>query len=99
MRWRDRYRGPAMRVFALTLCFAASSTSAARAQSLNQRGVLRLNQDLQSLWTHDGVPMLYAAAMGELNKLVGVPHPIINSQTTATIIGINSLTLDCPVAP
>lgn len=68
------------------------------AQSLNSLGVSRLNQDIQSLWTRDGLPMAKTAAMAEAQKLVGVPHAI-NSNTTAKIVGINSLSIDAPVAP
>ena len=73
-------------------------SGAAKAQSLNALGVSRVNQDIQALWTKDGLPMARAAAMAEAQKLVGVPHAI-NSKTTATIVGINSLTLNAPVAP
>ena len=72
--------------------------TAARAQSLNAQGVARLNQDLQSLWTHDGVPMAQTAAQAEAQKLVGASYAI-NGKTTATIVAINGLTLDLAAPP
>jgi hypothetical protein len=71
---------------------------AARAQTLNQRGIARLNQDVQTLWTKDGIGLATSAARTEAQALVGVPHAI-NSKTTATIVGINSITINCPGAP
>ncbi len=71
---------------------------AARAQSANDLGVARLNQDVQALWTQDGVPLAHAAALAQARKMVGVPHAL-NSKLTATIVGINSLTLDLGTAP
>jgi len=40
-------------------------SGAASAQSLNAQGIARLNQDIASLWTHDGVPMAQSAAAAE----------------------------------
>jgi hypothetical protein len=72
----------------------------ARAQTLNASGIARLNQDAQALWTTDGLTMAHDAALKAANTLVGVPH-LVDSTTNsyATIIGINSITLDCPGAP
>ena len=85
-----------MRAFTVALVLALAPS--ARADSLNQRGVDRLNQDVQELWSHDGLPMIRTAALDELQKLVGVPHNV-NSKTTATIVRVNSLTFDGPWAP
>ena len=68
------------------------------AQSLNARGVQRLNQDVQELWAHDGLPLARDAAQSELQKLQGVPHTIAGG-ATATLANLRSLTLDAPVAP
>src|SRR5438552_13620208 len=73
-------------------------SGAANAQSLNAQGIARLNQDIASLWTHDGVPMVQIAALAEAQKQVGVDHPI-DSKTTATILGINALTLGISASP
>jgi hypothetical protein len=70
----------------------------AQAQSLNQRGIDRLNQDVQTLWSQDGLSMVHDAAMAAAQKLVGVPHAA-GSNVTVTITSISSLTLDCPGAP
>src|SRR5260221_9872499 len=86
------------RLMALLLLVSPLLAPAARAQSLNSLGITRLNQDVQSLWAHDGVPMALSLASAEAQKLVGVPHAI-DSSTTATIVGINSIALDMPIAP
>ncbi len=89
------------RSFALILAIvalAAPATALAQNQSLNQLGVSKLNADAQSLWAQDGLPMARQMATAELQKLVGVPHAI-NGSTTVKIIAVNSVTIDCPVAP
>ena len=87
-----------LRTVALVTLLAALAPAAARAQTLNQLGVARLNQDAQTLWVQDGLPMARAAALTELQKLVGPEHQITNG-LTGKIIAVNSVTLDCPVAP
>jgi hypothetical protein len=77
---------------------AALFARPAAAQSLNDQGIRRLNEDAQSLWDKDGLGLVRAQADIELQKLVGVPHQI-NKKTTATITRINSITIDCPGAP
>src|SRR5258708_6321711 len=67
-------------------------------QGLNQDGIARLNQDAQALWAQDGLGLAHDAALHAAQALVGVPHPI-TSKITATVIGIDALTLDCPGAP
>ncbi len=86
----------------LSLAFAlavAASAPPARAQTLNQLGVDRLNADAQTLWAQDGLPLARDQARAQLQKLVGVPHQILNAQSSATIIAVNSVTIDCPTAP
>src|SRR5688572_29631571 len=77
----------------------AAAAPAAQAQTLNQLGISRLNQDAQTLWAQDGLPMARQAAQQQLQKLVGVPHQVVNAQTHAKIIAVNSIVLDCPGAP
>src|SRR5581483_11788425 len=70
----------------------------ARAQSLNDLAIQRLNADAQSLWAKDGIQLAVSQGTAELQKLVGVPHPI-TKHLTATITQVNSVTLDAPYAP
>ncbi|GIW72985.1 MAG: hypothetical protein KatS3mg102_2527 [Planctomycetota bacterium] len=71
----------------------------ARAQSLNQQGIARLNQDAQQLWVQDGLPMMRQAALDELHKLVGQQWPVINDKTFLSVVAIHSVQIDAPIAP
>jgi hypothetical protein len=84
---------------AVSLGGAALAAPPAAAQTLNQLGVARLNQDAQALWAQDGLPMARRLAEQELQKLVGVPHQVVNSKTRAKIIAVHSVVLDCATAP
>lgn len=85
------------RSLALAALVSALLAPAARAQSLNQLGIARLNEDAQVLWQNDGLPMARQAALAELQKLVNVPHDVAGA--TVKIIAVNYVTLDCPKAP
>src|ERR1041384_4303804 len=72
--------------------------SAAQAQSLNARGVARVNADIASVWSHDGASLAQAAAQAEAQKLVGLTKSI-TSKLAFTIVGVNHVTLSLPGAP
>ena len=72
--------------------------SAAQAQSLNARGVARLNADIASVWSHDGASLAQSAAQAEAQKLVGLTKAI-TSKLAFTIVGVNHVTLSLPGAP
>ena len=72
-------------------------SGAASAQSLNAQGIARLNQDISSLWTQDGVPMAQKAAADEAQKLIG-DHQI-DSKTTLSVLAINALSLGIGGSP
>jgi hypothetical protein len=92
-------------IFATTLALALAlagiagpAAPSARAQTLNQQGIARLNADVQTLWAQDGIPMARAAAQAQLQKLVGTVHNVTGG-STATVIAVNSVTIQAPVAP
>src|SRR4051812_11859933 len=84
----------------MTRAIAAAAlllSGAASAQSLNAQGIARLNQDIASLWTHDGVPMAQSAAAAEGQKLLG--DHVVDSKTTVSVLAINALTLGISASP
>ncbi len=92
---------PAALAFAFIAALAGPClvSRSAEAQTLNQQGVNRLNQDAQQLWAQDGLPLARQAARDELQKLVGREWPIVNQHTSFKILALNSVTIDAPVAP
>lgn len=91
----------------LTLALAialggAAAAPAAKAQTtqaqLNAQGLARLNADVQALWVQDGVPMARQAAQAQLQKLVGTSYNVTGG-STATVVAINSITLNAASAP
>jgi hypothetical protein len=89
-----------MRHVALALVTAAAllGAPAARAQTLNQAGIARLNADVQALWAHDAIPMAEQQGLVELKKLIGQTHNVANI-CDATITEAHFVHVAAPVAP
>src|SRR5438552_15566244 len=89
-----------MRRLALALVSAAALFGAAeaRAQTLNQAGIARLNADVQALWAHDAIPIAEQQGMIELRKLIGPTHNVANI-CDASIVDVHFVRLTAPVAP